>query len=421
MSLDLHSSSFSGRSLIEASAGTGKTWTLTALYARLLLERQLNVGQILVVTYTTAATAELRERIRARLAELLAVYEGTPSKDDFLTRLHAQYPGEEARRRLLLAVHGFDEAAIFTIHGFCQRALQDAAFEAGGDFDSELASDDREVLDAVLTDAWRHELASADPAWARFLAKKKITPGLLRQRLRPHLGKPYLRVVPRTDGTEQSDELAHASQAWSTAAQLWQRGGYGLVEQLQEHGGLSQSTHKLAKFPLWSAELDSYFADPAALFEVPQGLEKLSAAALHKATKKGHDAPSSAIADAFETLLLAITDALPAGEQRLIALQVRLLDQLNAELPARKAAQRILAFDDLLNRLNQALQGPAGDALALTLRSRYPLALIDEFQDTDPVQYQIFDRVYQDGSDLCFVGDPKQAIYAFRGADLATI
>ncbi|EXF42512.1 exodeoxyribonuclease V subunit beta [Pseudomonas sp. BAY1663] len=116
MSLDLLDSPFDGRSLIEASAGTGKTWTLTALYARLLLERQLSVGQILVVTYTTAATAELRERIRARLAELLAVYEGTPSADGFLNRLHARYPDEASRRRLLLAVHGFDEAAIFTIH-----------------------------------------------------------------------------------------------------------------------------------------------------------------------------------------------------------------------------------------------------------------------------------------------------------------
>ena len=164
MKLDLLDSPFDGRSLIEASAGTGKTWTLTALYARLLLERQLSVGQILVVTYTTAATAELRERIRARLADLLAVYDGTPSDDDFLNRLHARYPDEASRRRLLLAVHGFDEAAIFTIHGFCQRALQDAAFEAGGDFDSELTADDREIIDALLADAWRSELADADPA-----------------------------------------------------------------------------------------------------------------------------------------------------------------------------------------------------------------------------------------------------------------
>ncbi|WP_454254096.1 exodeoxyribonuclease V subunit beta [Pseudomonas sp. Marseille-Q8238] len=430
MSLDLHTSSFTGRSLIEASAGTGKTWTLTALYARLLLEQQLNVSQILVVTYTTAATAELRERIRARLAELLALYEGTPSTDGFLTELHRRHPGEDARRRLLLAVHGFDEAAIFTIHGFCQRALQDAAFEAGGDFDSELTQDDREVLDALLADAWRHVLAEADPAWARFLAKQKVTPASLRQALRSHLGKPYLRIEPREP--LGGDELAVASAAWEHAEQVWREQGAAFVAQLHAHGGLSQSTHKSPKFELWAAELDAYFADPAALFEQPDGLAKFGAAALLKATKKGFDAPQGPIAEAFDTLLDALSAALPAGRQKLIALQVQLLDQLNAELPARKAAQRLLAFDDLLNRLNEALHGPAGADLAATLRSQYPLALIDEFQDTDPVQYEIFDRIYPaipgaasesrsgPGGDLCFVGDPKQAIYAFRGADLAT-
>jgi exodeoxyribonuclease V beta subunit len=462
MSLNLQTSSFQGRSLIEASAGTGKTWTLTALYARLLLEQQLNVSQILVVTYTTAATAELRERIRARLAELLGVYEGTPSNDSFLTELHQRHPGDEAKRRLLLAVHGFDEAAIFTIHGFCQRALQDATFEAGGDFDSELTQDDREVLDALLSDAWRHELAQADPAWACYLVKQKITPAWLRQRLRQHLGKPYLRIEPRLTVSRQ--QLSAAGAQWAPAAQLWHSGGPALIEQLLGHGGLSQSTHKLAKFAQWAAELDSYFADPAALFEAPEALTKLSTASLEKATKKGQVAPSSAISNAFDALLAALELALPEGAEGLIALQVRLLDQLNIELPARKAAQRLLAFDDLLNRLNEALHGPVGADLAATLRSRYPLALIDEFQDTDPVQYQIFDLIYPlpvatvagvaSGSlarqassedrdstsstarseretnaasesrsspgDLCFVGDPKQAIYGFRGADLNT-
>ncbi|PZP24516.1 exodeoxyribonuclease V subunit beta [Pseudomonas kuykendallii] len=418
MSLDLQTSSFTGRSLIEASAGTGKTWTLTALYARLLLEQQLGVSQILVVTYTTAATAELRERIRARLAELLAVYEGTPSKDDFLTELHRRHPGEDARRRLLLAVHGFDEAAIFTIHGFCQRALQDSAFEAGGDFDSELTQDDREVLDALLGDAWRHVLAEADPAWARYLAKQKITPAALRQRLRSHLGKPYLRVEPREAPAQ--DALAAANAAWEQAAALWHAAGQAWVDELRAHPGLSQSTHKVGKFALWQGELESYFADPAALFEPPQALEKLGGAALAKACKKGHEAPVCALAHALDDLAQALAEAIPAGKQKLIALQVQLLDQLNAELPARKTAQRLLAFDDLLNRLDEALHGPAGDDLAATLRAQYPLALIDEFQDTDPVQYRIFDRIYREGGDLCFVGDPKQAIYAFRGADLAT-
>ena len=421
MSLDLHTSPFTGRSLIEASAGTGKTWTLTALYARLLLERQLSVGQILVVTYTTAATAELRERIRARLAELLALYEGGESRDEFLVELHRRHPGEAARRRLLLAVHGFDEAAIFTIHGFCQRALQDSAFEAGGDFDAELTQDDRELLDALLGDAWRHVLAEADPAWARFLAKQRITPATLRQNLRSHLGKPYLRVEPREPVGES--ELNAASTAWQRAAELWRSAGYDWVELLREHGGLSQSTHKVAKLPLWSAELDAYFADPAALFDAPEALRKLGTAALLKATKKNFTAPQSEVAEALDALAEALESALPAGRQKLIALQVELLDRLNVELPKRKAAQRLLAFDDLLNRLDEALQGPAGEDLAVRLREQYPLALIDEFQDTDPIQYAIFDRVYRADAgwgDLCFVGDPKQAIYAFRGADLAT-
>src|SRR5690606_4552632 len=146
----------------------------------------------------------------------LAVYQGQPSQDDFLNRLHARHPDEASRRRLLLAVHGFDEAAIFTIHGFCQRALQDAAFEAGGDFDSELTADDREIVDALLADAWRSELAAADPAWARFLAKNRITPTALRQRLRSHLGKPYLRVEPRALAAPA--DLSGVEAAWQRAA-----------------------------------------------------------------------------------------------------------------------------------------------------------------------------------------------------------
>ncbi|MBB3103294.1 exodeoxyribonuclease V subunit beta [Azomonas macrocytogenes] len=423
MTLDLLHDAFSGRSLIEASAGTGKTWTLTALYARLLLERQLSVGQILVVTYTKAATAELRERIRARLAELLAVYEGQPSADAFLNGLQARYCDPASYRRLLLAVHGFDEAAIFTIHGFCQRALQDVAFEAGGDFDSELTNDDREVLDALLADAWRSELAAADPAWARFLAKSKITPAWLRERLRSHLGKPYLRVEPGE--SPPLADLSSVDTAWGVAARLWRQEGNRWVETLAAHGGLNQVTHKTARFAEWQAELDGYFVDVAMVFEMPECLLKFGAAALAKACKKGHEPLICELAEALDALAAALELAEPVGQQRLIRLQVDLLRRLDRELPVRKAAQRLLAFDDLLNRLQLALESPGGAQLADTLREKYPLALIDEFQDTDPIQYAIFNRIYTAtaeaaGGDLCFVGDPKQAIYAFRGADLLT-
>ncbi|WP_137817641.1 exodeoxyribonuclease V subunit beta [Pseudomonas sp. 2FG] len=415
--LNLLQDSFSGRSLIEASAGTGKTWTLTALYARLLLEKQLSVSQILVVTFTTAATAELRERIRKRLAELLAVYDQGPGTDELLNRLHAQYPDAASHRRLLLAVHGFDEAAIFTIHGFCQRALQDAAFEAGGDFDNELTHNDREILDALLADLWRHELAAAEPEWAAFLVQQKITPQALRQRLRNHLGKPYLRIEPQPGA---SSEMSALRDAWQQAQRCWQSESAAWLAQLKAFDGFKSNMCNPAKLGVWQAELDGYFSDAAALFSKTEAHRRLSREGLFKASKKDREAPANPLAATLQELCDALDTAQPEAEQRLIDLQVRLIGQLNEQLPARKAAQRLLAFDDLLNKLQQALYGEGGEHLAGTLRAQYPVALIDEFQDTDPVQYQVFHRIYANQGDLCFVGDPKQAIYAFRGADLAT-
>ncbi|MES2819210.1 MAG: exodeoxyribonuclease V subunit beta [Pseudomonadota bacterium] len=415
--LDLLRDSFSGRSLIEASAGTGKTWTLTALYARLLLEKQLSVSQILVVTFTTAATAELRERIRTRLAELLAVYEQGPGEDELLNRLHAQYPDALSHRRLLLAVHGFDEAAIFTIHGFCQRALQHAAFEAGGDFDNELTQDDRELIDALMADLWRHELAAAEPAWAAFLVHRKLTPQSLRQRLRTHLGKPYLRIEPPPGA---GSELGTLGAAWQCARQAWQDESAAWLEQLRAFDGFKSAMCDPIKLGFWQTELDGYFSDAAALFSKTEAHQRLSREGLARASKKGSSVPQAALADALQGLCEALDSAQPEVEQRLVDLQVRLIAQLNAQLPQRKAAQRLLAFDDLLNLLLQALEGEGGAHLAATLSAQYPVALIDEFQDTDPVQYQVFRRIYASRGDLCFVGDPKQAIYAFRGADLAT-
>lgn len=415
--LNLLDDSFDGRNLIEASAGTGKTWTLTALYARMLLEKNLNVGQILVVTYTTAATAELRERIRARLAELLAIYDGNPSPDTLLNTLHQRYPQAEHHRRLRLAVQGFDESAIFTIHGFCQRALQDAAFEAGGDFDNELTQDDNELIDEILADLWRQELAKADPAWASFLAKSGITPQSLRAQLRSHLGKPYLQVEPELDPQQLPAGL---QAAWQQAQRQWQQNNSAVCAELSASTVLNKNSYSPGKIQAWQRALNAYFTDFACLFDGGDALARLASAELQSKTKKGCAAPTSALSDALQGLQDQLDSAQPQAAQRLVALTAALLKALNHELPKRKAAQRILAFDDLLNQLDQGLQAEGGELLAQSLRSQYPVALIDEFQDTDPIQYSIFGSIYRDSGNLCFVGDPKQAIYAFRGADLAT-
>lgn len=417
--LDLIDSPFDGRSLIEASAGTGKTWTLAALYVRLLLERRLAVGNLLVVTFTKAATAELRQRIRDRLVALLRVYTEGPGPDESLNRLQARFADDDSRRRLLLAVHGFDEAAIFTIHGFCQRALQDAAFEAGGDFDCQLSGDDGEQIQALLKDLWRREMVTANAIWAGYLGKAKITPLRLAQELRPHLGKAFLQIEPRPQAPPPWPDLAGI---WAAAGRLWQAASGPWLGELAAHGGLNQNSHKKANLAIWQAQLDAYFAHQSGLLDAPVGLKKLRAEALRKGTNKGHVAPVNRLAEALEQLAQMLELTLQQCDQRLVQLRIHLLHALNSEMPKRKAAQRLLAFDDLLNQLYQALSGPGGEQLTLCLRQRYPVALVDEFQDTDPTQYGIFSLIYPPamGVDLCLVGDPKQAIYAFRGADLAT-
>ena len=165
---DLLTCPLDGISLIEASAGTGKTWNICGLYLRLLLERKLSVKEILVVTFTIAATAELRARVRTRIVEALSYAAGStarPAADPFIIALIETQAAQEGctpahlAGRLDLALQTFDEASIFTIHGFCQRALYDASFSAGLPFSLELVTDDGEMAMEAIYDFWRRRIA----------------------------------------------------------------------------------------------------------------------------------------------------------------------------------------------------------------------------------------------------------------------
>jgi len=204
---DLFGCSLDGINLIEASAGTGKTWNICGLYLRLLLERGLDVRQILVVTFTNAATAELRERIRARIVETLAYLrdggEAAAPRDPFVPRLvqAVEHRTGLPRRQLALildqALQYFDEAAVFTIHGFCQRALGDASFSAGLPFALELVTDDSEVAMQAVHDFWRRRVAadSCPPALAAHLLERGDTPEKYARLLARSLAKPLARAL----------------------------------------------------------------------------------------------------------------------------------------------------------------------------------------------------------------------------------
>ena len=159
---NLLDSALDGTNLIEASAGTGKTYTIAGLFLRLILEKKISVKEILVVTFTEAATGELRDRIRRKLREAVRAFSGERTDDAFLSDLVKRHKdSKSALRYLKTALRTFDQAAIFTIHGFCRRALYENAFESGSHFDTELVTGQENIKREIVDDFWRKHFCSA--------------------------------------------------------------------------------------------------------------------------------------------------------------------------------------------------------------------------------------------------------------------
>ncbi|MGN6528368.1 MAG: UvrD-helicase domain-containing protein, partial [Burkholderiaceae bacterium] len=220
--LDVFTCPLAGLRQIEASAGTGKTWNICGLYLRLLLERGMTVQQVLVVTFTKAATAELRERIRQRIVDTLAWLRPThggsePTGDGFVERLvqaaadHQDLTDAEMVARLERALASFDEAAIHTIHGFCQRAIGDAPFSTRMPLVQEQLEDDAAHVAEAANDFWRRHVAADgfDAALAAHLLSRGDDPARFARLLKRHLGKPLAREVWPED-VEDVDLVAAA-------------------------------------------------------------------------------------------------------------------------------------------------------------------------------------------------------------------
>lgn len=415
-----------GTRLVEAGAGTGKTWTITALVLRLLLEEECEIGQILVVTYTRAAIGELRGRIRSRLGEALAAFEAGTTADAFLQQLLARHDPALARVRLRLAIESFDEAAIHTIHGFCQRALADTAFEAGQPFERELLADQGEMLASVARDAWRKLMAGASPAWARWLIKQFAGPDGLAQRVKTHIGRvdaqilaPTASVAPSVLGVDdpQAAEQNFAA-AWSVARRHWQADATAIVEWI-DGAGLHKGSYTPEKMRPRIVALEQFFSGTAAGLPLPKDLDHFGLTKITAKCTKTSAIPKHEFFGAIDALLQAAARLEAAFEQATRRLTHDFLLAARIALDAQKRRSGQQGYDDLLVDLARALQGPSGAALAANLRGRYRAALVDEFQDTDPLQLAIFSGIFgAPERPLVFVGDPKQAIYGFRGADV---
>ncbi|MDU0459185.1 MAG: exodeoxyribonuclease V subunit beta [Geobacteraceae bacterium] len=420
--LDLKTIDISGLNLIEASAGTGKTWTIAALYILLLLEKELRPEQILVVTYTKAATAELRDRIRRRIGLTLEFYaSGRPASTDALEQLLSRdRPQNPERARLLLtrALYSFDDAAIFTIHGFCQRALLENAFESGSLFESEMVTDQSAIVQQVCDDFWRTRILNEPDEFVEHLVAGKYTPEKLALPFTGHYQNQDLKIVPERHEQELAPLIAERDRLFATLCETWKNGRSLILEQL-ESAGLHQGSYSPKQVAAAAGTIHSW-VQGATSNQPCSKLEFFSADRIaSKVTKSTRHVPDHTFFVVCQQMF-EVTEALKeAYRDRLVACRLDLKEWLERELKLRKSALNKRCFDDLLLDLHLALEADTGTALASQLRERYRAALIDEFQDTDPLQWNIFRRIgAAQGYPLFLIGDPKQAIYSFRGADV---
>lgn len=432
-----------GVRLIEASAGTGKTFTLATLVMRLLIERDLRLEQVLAVTFTDAATQELRARLRKRLAlaadiarELLAgidpAHPQTP--EVALTRqiLQRQLAFEDAatlHARLRRAEHEIDLASVFTIHGFCARLLAEHALQTGQAFDPpEMIGSERELHDELAADLWRAH--GADPRDAELLQTLWSSPDQLAGDLGVLLRIPALSPHRPDDSPDPLPALQAAFDGLGVALASHgadARAKIGTAFAAKHFDGRKA---RAASFEQAWDSLERGVAGICLTCDDPH-LDKLTPERLRSFAKAGSEdrVPTSPLFDALGEWFAA--DRLRArwlAEQALILLY-RIRDDAHQRLDLLKRMRRLQTYDDLIDDVAGALDGPYGETLARNLRSQYAIALVDEFQDTDARQWSIFRRVFGDADEqtaeaaapaLFLIGDPKQAIYGFRGGDVHT-
>jgi exodeoxyribonuclease V beta subunit len=419
---DLLNSTLEGTNLIEASAGTGKTYTITGLFLRLVLEKHLSVSRILVVTFTEAATGELKERIRNHLREAIRAFSEGGSQDPFLMDLsNKMNDAEKALTHLKEALREFDQASIFTIHGFCKRMLQENAFESGSLFDTELVTDQENLKREIVDDFWRKNFYRASPLFVHYAMDNKLSPDALLSLIGNRVAQPYLKVIPRVDTPDATREEAAYKESFEEVRKTWYSAKQEVEQILVSDKGLSRTKYGKGKIPDWIRGMDFYMASGENHCLPFKGFEKFTSTVLKGAVKKNHVSPAHPFFEQCERLKAKQEALEKIFNRRLLGLKRKLFTYMEQALFERKEKKNIQSFDDLLLKLQTALRGKGGDRLSKVMGMRYRAVLIDEFQDTDPIQYDIFKRVF--GSEdhaLFLIGDPKQAIYGFRGADIFT-
>jgi exodeoxyribonuclease V beta subunit len=416
-----------GISLVEASAGTGKTYAIGMLVLRGIVELGVTIEKILIVTFTKAATEELKTRIRNRLAEarelLIHRLDVRPDREaeqadaTLIDWLDSLTDYRQAIQRLQMALYDIDNANIFTIHGFCQRMLVDQALESGQLFNVELVTSVEHVISEVVDDFWRNEVYGLDALPCALLTATFETP----EKLYASVSEFYKKVgevQPAEISVERATvavlEKMEALRVW------WEKHSAGLYQLLVD--GISSNHFNKGiseNFSGWFAAVSSFIDGSSLVF--PGQLELLTESKLMSGLNgnkfRGEEKKRAYLAD----WLLPTTEVeefCRSKDELILAFRLKLAG-LKDEVRKRLLQQGTMGFDGLITNLAAGLDGEKGKQLCQVIGGRYSIALIDEFQDTDSLQYKIFSELFGYGAHyLYLIGDPKQAIYKFRGADI---
>lgn len=402
-----------GTNLIEASAGTGKTYSIAVLVLRLILETKLPLKEILMVTFTKAAVAELEDRIRLFIRQAYQISQGQSSKDETISflveRAAKQTSPDQVNQSLKEALLYLDETSVMTIHSFCQQSLTNFAFETGQLFGMETIQDSSAMIEDAVNSFWRKYVTIIPVDLLEQLCGADFTRHAVIDVIKQFLnGKRYLPYSEKENYTlcnedyqnlwKDVNQLIHAEKELRSQLENYVREHLARLQQ----AAVGNTYARKAEWHLIN--------DPVKLAEE-----------IYKKRDKGY------AQKLFQDIIEQCEDCERAKEERneyvrhvidkILCLAIQEVSKL---IIAQKQKAQQMSFDDMIVDLHKALVKKDNPSLINGLQQRYKAVFIDEFQDTDRLQYEIFERAFGTNTILFYIGDPKQSIYAFRKADIFT-
>ncbi len=411
--------------VIEASAGTGKTYNIQNLYARLILLKGFSVDSILVVTFTDASAKELKDRIRSILNEINLYYQKGSASEEIIKLSSQGYYIDKSgckyevdlktrKNRLALAIRDFDNAAIYTIHGFCRKMLNDYSFESGILFNVELEKDIAPILQDIVEDFWRRESYNVDSFNTALIKYNEITIKTLISFVKNFTNKGDVEIEPKKitrDCTTVIREIFYKMKGH------WDRDA---ILELLKNPYLNQKTFKPLQIEKICFNTELFLQGIFNNTTFPE-IEKITQENIDKAfTAAGKKAGEISPQHPFFRDCSELTANKKLFKSFGTLIRHRCRVYFDSEYEKRKTELNIQTFNDLLTRVEEYVNNSKSPLLPM-IQKQFNAALIDEFQDTDSIQYNIFRKIFIDSDKPLFVvGDPKQAIYGFRGGDIFT-